>query len=172
MDELEGHIIVDPSTGIESKPDHLEVVKSVKVIEPMNTNKTDFFIGETIIQQHIDEDDPTIIYTSKGSVTGWDDEEKIIRYIQDSELHADYDGNVYEFTGDVTITGERSKKDVIPDVKVGAGVPVEIGGIQYKDGYSIDQVDKYSGNLLYVTNLSPIERISTQSERVSIIISY
>lgn len=154
------------------EPTTASVVDAVKVIEPINTQDTDFRLGETIHQIHIDALDPAIVYTAKGMVTGWDDINMILRYIQDPELHTDVDGNLYEIKGSNKITGETSKKEIIPDMDFGAAAAETLDGLSFMSGYAIVEVNKYSGNLLYNTNLSPITRVTTQSERVSIIISY
>ena len=164
LDEIDFTTDVTPATA--------SVVKAVKVIEPINTQDTDFRLGEIIHQIHTDDLDPAITYTAKGMVTGWDDQNLILRYIQDPELHSDYDGNLYEIKGDNKITGETSKKEVLPDVDFAADIPQELDGLTFSSGYVVDEVVKYSGNLLYLTNLSPITRQTTQTERVSIIISY
>lgn len=172
IDQLEDYIIVDPETDNTIRPDLINVDYAVKVIEPINTLNTDFRIGETIIQIHEHPEDPSIRFTSKGMVTGWNDVTRVIRYIQDPDIHSDLDGKLYKFGGDSVITGEIRGKEVIPDVRFGAGRPEDIEDITFVNGYSRDGVKKYSGNMLYLTNLSPIERITTQTERVSVIISY
>ena len=145
---------------------------AVKVIEPINTQSTNFEIGETIHQIHEDEQDPSITYKAKATVVGWDDSTLILRYVQDHEQHTDYDGKLYEFKGDSKIVGETSNKEVIPDINFGVPEPEQVDGLTFNGGYMVEEVNRYSGTMLYLTNLSPIERISTQSERVSIIISY
>jgi len=156
----------------DENPSSASVIKAVKVIEPLNTQDTDFTIGETIYQIHTDELDPSVTYTAKGTVVGWEDKTTILRYIQDAEIHSDLDGNLYEFKSNQEITGETSKKEVIPDVTFGSPEVEELDGLTFDAGYMVKEVEKYSGSMLYLTNLSPITRVTTQSERVSIIISY
>ena len=174
---------LDYSEDTVGHPGTLSVMKAMVVIEPINTQKTDFIVGETITQVHIDENDPSIVHTSKGLVVGWDDgytadpenpygKERILRYIQDAEEHSDIDGVLYPFEGDEMIVGETSKKEVIPDLNFAPAVNEKLDDLTFSGGYSVEEVTRYSGNMLYLTNLSPITRKTTQSERVSIILSY
>ena len=168
---------------MEDNPGNATNIKTVMAIEPINTQATDFRVGETIHQIQTDELDPAVTYIAKGMVISWDDrytpdvnrpdeKYKILRYIQDPEVHKDRDGNLYEIKGDDTIVGEISKKEIVPDVDFASSRDIEVGSLVFSSGYSKDEVNKYSGNLLYLTNLSPITRQTTQSERISIIISY
>ena len=163
-------------------PATMSVMKAVVVTEPINTQNIEFVVGETIHQIHVDENDPAIIHTAKGMVVGWDDmpvpevasdkKYQLIRYIQDPETHADIDGNLYLFEGDAMIVGESSKKEAAPNLSFGLPVKEKMDDMFFYSGYSVDEVVKYSGNMLYMTNLNPITRVTTQSERVSFILSY
>ena len=42
----------------------------------------------------------------------------------------------------------------------------------FTDGYIVPEITKYSGELIYLTNISPILRRPTQNEKITLIISY
>jgi hypothetical protein len=176
LDEV---VYAEPFVG---NPGTLSAMKAVIVTEPINTQNLEYTVGEIIHQIQVDENDPSVVHTAKGIVVGWDDsptpatptDEKyqMIRYIQDPEVHADVDGNLYPFKGDSMIVGEKSKKEAAPNLSFGLPVQEKMDDMFFHSGYSIDEVVKYSGNMLYLTNVNPITRVTTQSERVSLILSY
>ena len=149
-------------------PDILSTVKAIKVEELVGSRREDYELYETITQTYEDTTDPSIKYVAKGTLIGWDDEKDVIRYIQDPKIHSDAHGKLYEFTGDAPIYGTTSEKTTIPDITFNLTIDL----MSYKDGYSIDEVNKYVGSLDYVTNISPVVRSPFQTERVSLIISY
>lgn len=165
-------IMDDVEFANDEEPATASVALAVKVKEPINTLTTEFEIGETIYQLHKDSVDPSIVYRAKASVVGWDDATGILRYVQDPDIHRYADGVLYKIEGGSSIIGETTGKEVIPDINFGVPEPVSLDGIVFEGGYMIEEVNRYSGTMLYLTNLSPIQRVSTQSERVSIIISY
>ena len=124
-----------------------------------------FIIGETI-RQSVDIDG--VSHLALGRVVGWDRFNNIIRYIQDPKLHTDTDGNMYGFKGNGYINGMTSNKIVEPNEDT-VGV---IGDQTFAAGYASPESTKFSGSMVYLANISPVLRGSTQTEKVSIIISY
>ena len=92
---------------------------------------------------------------------------QVIRYIQDVRYHTDDDGS-YAFDGNTYITGAESLKVTEPDVTF-SGAAAET---TFTDGYIVPEITKYSGELIYLTNISPILRQPTQNEKITLIISY
>lgn len=124
-----------------------------------------FEIGETIRQP------VTIDGESKfaiGQIVGWDRTDQVIRYIQDPKLHTDSDGTLYPLQGNGYITGLTTNKIVEPNESFSQ----ENGGQTFDAGYALPEVTKFSGSMVYLSNISPVLRTSTQSEKVSFIISY
>ena len=152
----------------DSFPESLSMVYAVKVSEVTGSMNVDYSLYETITQTYTDDNDPRIRYVAKGMVVGWDNDNGIIRYIQDPRLHSDDQGQLYRFRGDAPIVGESTEKQTIPDVDF----TLELEGRVFRFGYSMPEARKYVGVMDYVTNLSPIMRSPNQSERVSLIISY
>ena len=156
----------------------------VKVIEELGSElggvgsqDVDFIIGETIYQTQtgVRSDGTEFTYTAKGTVAGWDNVENIISYIQDPKYHTDDDGTLYRFSGEFRIFTQREltfpnerDKEVTPDISFDE----EFMSQTFTSGYAEPEFDKYTGEMTYLTNLSPIKRQPTQTERVSLIISY
>ena len=102
-----------------------------------------------------------------GTVVAYDTENNVVRYIQDPTIHADGDGNTYAFSGDGYVNGLTSGKSTRPTTFSGTLVDTS-----FSAGYSSPEANKYSGEMIYLSNVSPVLRQSTQSEKVSLIISY
>ena len=164
VQDITGHMTED-----QTYPETIAVADAVAVDNLPGTLYEKFFMGEMITQTHIDEDDPTIKRVSKGMVVGYDtvDEVNILRYIQDPVLHSD-NGQLYRFNGTEKITGDTSNKEATPKEDYSE----EIAGLTFDMGYSIKEVDKYSGKITYLTNHTPILRMPTQSERLSFVIEF
>ena len=173
LQDLEGHEKIDLDGTITGYPETISACHAVKVKELVGSAQANYLVGETIIQTKVDTIDPTIKYRAKGTVVGWDADNNVLNYIQDPSIHYDENHNMlYEITGTEQIEGQSSNKQSTPDVDYAAVLKVEINHITFSSGYSKPEFDKYSGNIIYLTNLSPIQRDDTQSERVSLVITY
>ena len=170
----------DKNNGVTQSyyPDTLANYYSVKVIENQGSETIQYIPGEIITQNRPDPINPSIEYVSKGTVVGWDDQKNIIKYIQDPSIHSDErDGVMYPFSNNRIITGMESKKETEPDifynVDIDTSDPVyNSHNTKFVNGYSVPEVDKYDGNLLYLVNVNPVTRKYRQSERISFIITY
>lgn len=168
----------------DSEEDTLSAHYRVKVIEDLaseeygpSTRDIDFIVGETIYQTTtlVRPDGTPHTFTAKGTVAGWNKVDNIISYIQDPKHHTDDDGVLYRFSLDAKITTKREltfpnerDKVVTPDVSFNGSYISQ----DFVNGYAEPEFIKYTGEMIYLTNLSPIKRHSTQTERVSLIISY
>ena len=125
-----------------------------------------FKIGEFIEQSNL-EVETGITKTSIGIVVGWDQAEKILRYIQVPESCRDQDGNMYPFTAATHIIGKESGK--IVEVRPFDG---SLSGLVFNNGYAEREIVPYTGKLIYLSNNTPITRQPTQTERISLTISF
>lgn len=125
----------------------------------------DYVIGETIKQITVEDDVST---TAKGTVVGWDKTNGVIRYIQDNEFHSDTDGLLKPFTGNSYVQGESSGKVTQPDVSF-SGSSTDV---TFVNGYASPVLRPYTGYISYLTNISPVLRTATQTERIRLIIGY
>ena len=124
-----------------------------------------FSVGETIKQVRTVDG---VNVTAKGNVIGWDKTSGVIRYIQDNEFHSDVDGSTKPFIGDGFIQGESSGKITQPDVTFNG----DSTDITFVNGYAPPLLVPYTGYISYLTNVSPVLRTETQSERIRLIIGY
>lgn len=168
----------------ESNEETLSAHYRVKVIEDLaseergpSTQDIDFIIGETISQTTsiVREDGTIFTFTAKGTVAGWNNVENIISYIQDPKYHTDDNGVLYRFGGDAKIVTNREltfpnerDKEVTPDISFNGTFLSQ----EFSNGYAEPEFKTCTGELVYLTNLSPIKRQPTQTERISLIISY
>ena len=107
---------------------------------------------------------------AKGIVVSWSGDDEIngiLNYVQDPRVATDEDGGLYSFGGTNSIIGETNGK---------VGSVVDYDGTEddrsFSNGYSTPEVQKYTGQLTYLSNISPVIRSSTQNEQVTLIISY
>ena len=125
-----------------------------------------FKIGEFISQGVVDVE-TGLTKTAKGIVVGWDEAESILRYIQVPESCRDSDGNMYSFVPDTYIVGEQTQKTV--EVRQFNG---SLSGLIFNNGYAEREIVPYTGKLIYLSNNTPITRQPTQTERISLTISF
>ena len=91
----------------------------------------------------------------------------ILRYILDDETLNDR-GNAVLLKGSERITGLTSDFTVKPDVTYNESLE----GTQFKVGYAAPEIAKHTGYLTYLTNVTPIRRVPTQTERISLTITF
>ena len=146
-------------TGILLNPESTgaETLSAVYAINLVITSGQEFVVGTEVEQVVTDG-------TAKGLVVACDHMNNILRIVQDPELHADEDGNLYHFGGSEEITGTA------------VGTPINFTGsledLNFVGGYAEPEITKYTGELIYLTNLRPVKREETQSERISFVIAF
>ena len=100
-------------------------------------------------------------------IVGWDEGEGIIRYVQIPEQHVDDNGVLYQFDASTFIQGATSRKVVEPTSYNGS-----LAGLVFVNGFADTEIERYTGNLLYLSNISPVQRQPTQTERISLLIRF
>ena len=161
-------LLHNPETS-QDNPSTMIACYGVKVIDNDQSNL--YKVGETIAQEVIERDiDGNYIAThiARGSVVGFDTDAGLMRYIQVPELHTDEDGVMYRFTDIEPIIGEETGKTTIPDTSF-MGL---FKGTIFSEGFAIPEFQNYTGDITYLTNISPVERQETQTEKISLIVSY
>jgi len=117
---------------------------------------TSFVFGETISQGN-----------ARGMVVHMDEPRGVVFYIQSRELHT-VDNRIVRFSGTDSITGSLGGS-ATPNTNYSGSVST----FQYINGYSIPQIKKNTGTMLYLNNLQQqIERSPTNIERVKFIINF
>jgi hypothetical protein len=161
-------ILHDPETQQEN-PSTMIGCFGVKVNVIDDNNE--FKYGEVIEQNILTRDEVgNIIKTNiaKAKVVGWDPDLGLLRYVQIPEEHTDADGRVYGLQGVEDIRGVESGKTAIPDTTFNGSFK----GALFSEGYAIPEYTKYTGLTLYLTNISPVVRQETQTEKISLVVTY
>ena len=92
----------------------------------------------------------------------------VIRYIQVPGVHDDADGNLYSFGATENITGETSDASVI----ITTAATGEYSLMDFIGGYANPDLETRTGDLIYLTNLRPVQRTGDQDEKVSFVITF
>lgn len=150
--------------GIPDGAGTLSGVFAFKVVEI--EGQPEFIIGEDIFQQRFNEE-TNRTDTARGMIVGWDEGEGIIRYVQIPEQHVDDNGVLYQFDASTFIQGATSRKVVEPTTYNGS-----LAGLVFVNGFADTEIERYTGNLLYLSNISPVQRQPTQTERISLLIRF
>lgn len=146
-------------TGLLLNPtsSNAETLSAVYSMMVTITDGTIFEVGTEVTQVTTDGN-------ANGIVVGWDPATKILRVSQDPDVHADDDDNLYHFNGNGLIVGTAS--GIVDDF---TGTTDDL---EFINGYSSPEIIRYTGEMLYLTNLRPVKREETQSERISFVISF
>jgi hypothetical protein len=104
-----------------------------------------------------------------GKVVEWDSSNNILYYIQTrfNDEGLDSNGNLVDFSGTNTITGQSSSVTATPSSST-----TTVDSISFTSGYNSGEIDEDTGDVLYIENRSPITRASDQTENVKLIIEF
>jgi hypothetical protein len=104
-----------------------------------------------------------------GKVVEWDSSNNILYYIQTrfNDEGLDSNGNLTDFTGTNTITGQSSGVTATPSSST-----TTVDSISFTSGYNSGEIDEDTGDVIYIENRSPITRASDQTENVKLIIEF
>lgn len=145
-------------------PEDFDTLSACYAICTTHVSGTDrYTIGETITQEIQDTGEPKI---AKGMVIGYDENAEIVKYVQIPSIHT-VDGILHRFGSTKPIVGVESGKIAVSRPENGF-----LEGQTFVSGYSSPEFRKYSGILTYLTNIIPVTRQESQTERISLIVSY
>lgn len=105
---------------------------------------------------------------TEGFVVHWDSINKILFYIQTSELHS-VNGSIIRFTGNNQINGLTSLASYTPNISF-TGEVTEVN-LNFIDGYSTPQLST-NADILYLSNIQPVQRSTDQIENLKFIIKF
>jgi hypothetical protein len=141
-------------------------------------------IGEKMTQTRTDGN------VAKGYVASYDSETKVLKYFRDRSLYfkdgideTDYnsvtsDSNLYEFESSAStiapFTGsiDTSFGDPTPTNKVNVGSKVIDLGVTFTKGLSNPEINKKTGDIIYIDNRPLVERDIRQKEDIKIILEF
>ena len=103
-----------------------------------------------------------------GKVVEYDSTNKILYYIQTrfNDEGVDSNGNLTDFSGSNTITGQSSSATGTPDTSTQT-----VDNIAFSSGYNSGEIDADT-DVLYQENRSPITRASDQTENIKLIVEF
>lgn len=160
-----------PFDDISNGVSQVNTVKGVAVDPVFGTNPLQ--VGEIIEQTINDQEDSpvargTIVGIAENVQTTDDQVSTIIRYVQNPDIHADVDGNLYEFRGNNNIVGDSSGGSA----RIRTSVTGVFNFLVFVGGYSDEGYVKGSGDLTYLSNIQPVGRTPGQQEKVSFVITF
>jgi hypothetical protein len=150
-------ILQDPVINI---ADTLSTLSAMFSIKTLDTSDGVFYLGEEIYQSNNNG-------VARGTVMYYNKTDGVMHYYQDYDLHNE-DGKLTRFTGPGIITGLQSSKSTIADISFSG----KFDNMTYDDGYAYPELDRYSGNILYLSNIRPVRRNAKKAEKLVIIVNY
>ncbi len=142
----------------------LSAVHSVKVENVVKGKE--FVLGE-MIEQEVTNTDSSLGKYAIGKVVSWDQNNLILRYVQNRDT-VNEEGNTLIFKGDKLIVGRDSDFSV----KVDNLYDESLEGTNFFRGYADPEIVKNRGYITYLANVKPIKRAYTQTERISLTITF
>lgn len=151
----------------------------------LNEDDISVSIGQEITQTYVDGDGNTV--KAKGYVASYDSETKVLKYFKDRTLYfgdsttsKDYEGTSLE-SKNVEFTPSLS--DLISPISAtidtsftGSSVTVNSKtidlGIEFQSGISFPEINKKTGDIIYLDNRPLISRNSRQKEDIKIILEF
>lgn len=139
-----------------------------------------FFVDEIITQTKIVGGGQV---TSRGRVISWNSTTKVLKYYQNQidGIYPEITGSLNEFSGSNIITGSSSGASGEPDVNF-PSVPGSSTrtinnteydlGMRFTSGYAFPEIEKNSGQVIYIDNRKAISRANDQIEDIKIVIEF
>jgi len=121
--------------------------------------------------------------TARGRVVSWNSTTKVLKYYQNrvDGIFPEVTGSLNEFDGSNSIVGLGSGASAEPDVNFPA-VPNTSSriinnteydlGMRFTSGYAQAEVERNSGNVIYIDNRRTISRANDQIEDIKIVIEF
>ena len=149
-------LLLDPTTG--GSAASATTLRGTKAVKLSGTPGT-FTVDEEINQASTG---------AVGKVVEYDSTNKILYYIQTrfNDEGVDSNGNLTDFSGSNTITGQSSSATGTPDTSTQT-----VDNIAFSSGYNSGEIDADT-DVLYQENRSPITRASDQTENIKLIVEF
>ena len=142
-----------------------DTLTAVHAIKFDDSDMSDFVVGELIKQRVFNELGEDV--EAFGKVVSWDSRERIVRFIQNKDT-TDELGRVTPFDGPYGIEGLTSGTMGT----INREYSLSSGGVLFRLGHAQPELVKNKGYLIYLANIKPIKRETTQTERISLFISF
>lgn len=127
-----------------------------------NATTASFSIDEVVTQANTG---------AKGKVVSWDSTTKILKVYQSSYEHiatGNQGGSLTQFSGANAITGASSSSVETPDTTYS----LTASNLTFSNGYSRPEIQKYTGDIIYVENRRAVSRAIDQIEDVKLVVEF
>ena len=100
----------------------------------------------------------------------WDATNKILYYVQEkyASYGLDASGNLVPFSTAAAVSGGSSSASYSVDTS--SNTPVN--GVSFTGGYAAPELERDSGQIIYVENRRAISRASDQTEDIKVVVEY
>ena len=100
----------------------------------------------------------------------WDASNKILYYVQEkySSYGLDSSGNLVAFSTAAAVSGGSSSASYSVDTSTNTTV----NGVSFTGGYADPELERDSGQIIYVENRRAISRASDQTEDIKVVVEY
>lgn len=168
-------LLVDPKlrgTSTFATSSTLSALNGIKIKTPGGNYQVDEEITQTYTVSGV-------TYVAKGTVVSWTPyvnsstgviDYGILKYIQSPEKHTDSSGKVRPFVNNQqNVVGASSLIAALPDNTAGV---TTYYGMTFTDGIALAEIEKYSGDVIYVENRRPITRAQDQIEDIKLVVEF
>ena len=126
--------------------------------------------GSITTNYQVDEKITQATTGAQGRVVEWDATNKILYYIQEkyASYGLDASGNLVPFSTAATVAGASSSASYAVDTSSNGLV----NGVNFSSGYAGPELDRDSGQIIYVENRRAISRASDQTEDIKVVVEY
>jgi len=168
-------LLVDPKlrgTSTFATSSTLSSLNGIKIKTPGGNYQVDEEITQTYTVSGV-------TYIAKGTVVSWTPyvnsstgviDYGILKYIQSPQKHTDASGKVRAFVNNQqNVVGASSLIAALPDNTAGV---TTYYGMTFTDGIALAEIEKYSGDVIYVENRRPITRAQDQIEDIKLVVEF
>ena len=192
VNELGGHFVITNTTLTQAEGDDITVGNDFRnvglVVDPTTYGTTTVASASTARMTYavkfasatgtfsVDEQLTQTTTGAIGRVVEWDSSNKILYYVQErfsTYGTATTTQSFTAFSGTNNITGSTSSAVGTP-IADGTNTVTLAGGntITFTSGYATPELQPDSGNIVYLENRQPIQRVSDQTEDIKLIIEF
>ena len=152
-------IVKNPTAG--GSAASIATARTTNAIKIAGTISTNYQVDELITQATTG---------AQGRVIEWDATNKILYYVQEkyASYGLDASGNLVAFSTAAAVSGGSSSASYSVDT----GHSATTNGVVFVGGYASPELDRDSGQIIYVENRRAISRASDQTEDIKVVVEY
>jgi len=152
-------IVKNPTAG--GSAASISTARTTNALKIAGTIGTNYQVDELITQATTG---------AQGRVIEWDATNKILYYVQEkySSYGLDTNKNLTAFSTNAAVVGGSSSASYSVDT----GHSATTNGVVFVGGYATPELDRDSGEIIYVENRRAISRASDQTEDIKVVVEY